>query len=59
MKNNIIMFVSILILFYLVGYFIETSFNIAEWRENVRALVAVFGLFLATAMTGAYSDLKK
>lgn len=56
MKNSIIVFISLLILFYLMGCFIEVSFNIAEWEETVRVSVAVMGTAVSALLAGTYAD---
>jgi hypothetical protein len=56
MKNSIIVFISLLILFYLIGCFIEVSFNIAEWREGVRLSVAGIGTTVSGLFAGSYAD---
>lgn len=56
MKDSIILFISLLGISYLVGCFIEVSFNIAEWREGVRAAVALMGLVISAIITAAHAE---
>jgi multisubunit Na+/H+ antiporter MnhE subunit len=56
MKNSIIVFISLLVMFYLIGCFIEVSFNIAEWTEGVRLGIAVLGTFMSAVLTGAFAE---
>jgi len=46
--KRIIIFFAILILAYLSGAFGNASFNIADWSEYSRVIVAVLGLFIAS-----------
>lgn len=56
MKNSIIVFISLLAIFYLIGCFLEVSFNIAEWREGVRFGVACIGVPVSGLLAGTYAD---
>jgi hypothetical protein len=47
MKEEIITFVSFMIIFYLLGAFIATSFNITEWDIGLRTGVAILGFTLS------------
>jgi hypothetical protein len=47
MKEEIITFVSFMIIFYLLGAFIATSFNITEWDISLRTGVAILGFTLS------------
>ena len=58
MRNNIIVFISILIIAYLAGCFIELSFNIADWTEVARVSVVIFGFAIAVMFTAMYDDTK-
>lgn len=59
MKTNIIIFISLFVMFYLAGCFIEVTFNIAEWREDVRLGVAIFGIPIAAIITLGYNEVKE
>lgn len=56
MKNSIIVFISLLVMFYLIGCFLEVSFNIAEWRECVRFGIAMLAVPLSAVLTFAYAE---
>lgn len=56
MKNSIIVFISLLVIFYLIGCFIEVSFNIAEWREGVRFGIAMIGVPVSALLAATYAD---
>ena len=45
MKYRILVFAFFIVLFYLIGAFISTEFNIAMWRELTRVLIAILGVF--------------
>lgn len=44
-------------LVYLLGAFVQASFDIAEWSENARRGAAFFGSFLG-AVTGGYTSVE-
>jgi hypothetical protein len=49
-KNLIICILSgalVFLLFYLLGAFVQTSFNIREWSESTRGVVAIMGGFFS------------
>lgn len=56
MKNSIIVFISLLVIFYLTGCFLEVSFNIAEWREGVRFGVACIGVPVSGLFAVTHAD---
>ena len=49
MKNQIIVFISILLMAYLIGSFISVSFNIKYWFIELRFVCAVAGVFFGIA----------
>ena len=59
MKNGIAVFISLLILFYLTGCFIQASFNIAEWTEGLRFGIATLGVVISGFIAGATADINK
>lgn len=59
MKDYIIGFITILIVFYLVGAFTSASFNIQTWDPTVRAFVGWLGLIIAFMSVGIINDIKK
>ncbi len=46
-------------LFYLMGAFVETSFNIALWNEMTRGVVGVFGAMVSMVLACAFVDINK
>jgi hypothetical protein len=44
-------------LFYLVGSFIETDFNIKNWELGTRIIVGVFGAIFAISASVVYATL--
>jgi hypothetical protein len=58
MKEEIITFVSFMIMFYLMGAFIATSFNIAKWDIGLRTGVAVLGFILSMMFVFAINEAK-
>lgn len=56
MKNSIIVFISLLVMFYLIGCFLEVSFNIAEWREGVRFGVGVIGTSISALLAATHAE---
>lgn len=44
MKKQIIMFISALFFFYLIGCFISASFNILKWGIVLRGVISFFGI---------------
>ena len=47
MKNAILIFISICLIAYLLGCFIETSFNLAEWEKLSRGMIGGCGVAFA------------
>jgi hypothetical protein len=58
MKEEIITFVSFMIMFYLMGAFIATSFNITKWDIGLRTGVAVLGFILSMMFVFAINEAK-
>jgi hypothetical protein len=58
MKEQIITFIIFMMLFYLIGAFIAASFNIAQWSEELRLCVSVFGFMMSFVITTSidYTD---
>jgi len=52
MKNSILIFISICLIAYLLGCFIETSFNIAEWDKFLRSIIGSCGVLFGFMGTG-------
>jgi len=47
------------LLFYLVGCFVEVTFNLSNWDKDTRALIATFGaLFSAVGFGFTYDNSK-
>lgn len=46
-------------LFYLMGAFVETSFNIALWNEMTRYMVGVMGGIASILLACAFVDINK
>ena len=44
-------------LFYLVGSFVETDFNIKNWEPVARIIVGVIGVIFAAIASAAYATL--
>ena len=44
MKYSILMFISICLIAYLLGCFIETSFNLTEWEKLTRGMIGSCGV---------------
>jgi len=42
-------------LFYLVGSFVESDFNIKNWEPGARALVGIYGGITAAFLSVAYA----
>jgi len=59
MKHYIFAFVSVLILFYLAGSFAFASFNIKEWDEYFRGLIAFLAIGFSCLSLGIVDDIKK
>ena len=57
--NYVAVFAILFAITYLLGAFISTSFNIAEWRMDTRVGVAIFGTLISTALSLAYNEMKK
>ena len=47
LKTRILIFIVFSIFFYLMGSFVQVSFDINKWALASRVLVGVFGNFLA------------
>jgi len=45
-KNSVIIYITINLLFYLIGSFYEVSFNISDWEEDTRGIIAGIGTFM-------------
>jgi uncharacterized integral membrane protein len=45
MKNYIVAFMYILLFFYLIGCFVEVSFDISKWKLSTRVIMAFLGSF--------------
>jgi uncharacterized membrane protein (DUF485 family) len=58
MKEEIITFVSFMTIFYLMGAFIATSFDITEWNIGLRIGVAVLGFVLSMMFVFAINESK-
>ena len=58
MKTEIITFITLCLLSYLLGCFISTSFNIAYWNESLRAFIGICGILFAFLGTGIVNDTK-
>jgi len=59
MKTNIIKFISVLVIFYLIGCFISTSFNIKNWCVILRIFVAIFGVLFGAVFIEVIDTNKK
>lgn len=46
--NTILQSIIVFFIFYLVGCFIEVSFDIGEWGKFTRVIVSVGGVFYST-----------
>jgi len=58
MRTEIITFITMCLLAYLLGCFISASFNIKEWGESTRGFIGVFGVIFAFIATGISNDAK-
>lgn len=58
MKKSILVFIALMVFFYLLGCFMEVSFNIADWLRPIRYCIAIFGLLLSMVLTGAFHENK-
>ena len=58
MKISILMFISICLIAYLLGCFIETSFNIAEWDRFSRAMIGTCGILFAFMAGGIILEIQ-
>lgn len=59
MKTEIITFIIICVLAYLLGSFISTSFNIKEWHIALRGSIGIGGILMAFIAFGIANDAKK
>ena len=56
MKNLIIrfcIFIFTFFLFYLIGAFVNVSFDLSKWTEVSRIAIAIFGTFVSGALASA------
>ena len=51
MKKPYIIFATICFLCYLMGAFVEVSFDITQWQPVTRVIVGVLGPLMAALMT--------
>jgi hypothetical protein len=51
MKKPYIIFATICFLSYLMGAFVEVSFDISQWNPVTRVMVGVLGPLMAALMT--------
>ncbi len=58
MKKSILVFIALMTFFYLLGCFMEVSFNIGDWSKPIRYCVAIFGFILSMVLTGAFHENK-
>ena len=58
MKNAILMFISICLIAYLLGCFIETSFNISEWEKFTRGMIGGCGVTFAFMGAGIILEIQ-
>lgn len=48
-----------LIFGYLVGSFINVTFNITKWNETLRGIIAIFSIIASAISMAAYTDFNK
>jgi hypothetical protein len=45
--NSILSGALVFLIFYLLGAFVQTSFNILQWSQNARGVVGIIGGFFS------------